>query len=540
MLQQSNPFFRFLALVTLLTFFPSSVAVWNFIPPIQQVAVAEEVADGDGNANPAPDAITPTTELAQLSEAELRATASQAVTLASTKRDKLPKFEDLPKRSDVGVKHLQLAQAEDENDPTEGGDAATSTAQLADAEAALTEGRSVDAFEQSITIAGDYPDYVDYPQVETADALAALNLSTNIVANASEAELNEIEAALPAIIQSAETPEAKRRAIEFLYHRANQFKMRGTNSTWENYARTYLGYVRQLSTEFPYSLSSHFSLNAYMDLAEELGDESLLVDLEAAINQLPASVVRMKVWNKFGELAENTGDRVSATHYYHRVTTEYELGAYNALLADPAISGGRVKAAQLATVARAYYYLGDKETARQIYESAAEYPVDMTRVSGKHHGPVVVQLMLAEMTARENPYDPYDGIVAYYNFVQSFPESPHVPQALTRLGALYMTASDYLEASKYFGRVVQEYPDSEFAEIAQHELNFLANNMIGTFEVADGWPVNPDEDESVKVAQLCGPTALANLLARKDIDASVDDLAAAAGTDETGSTMLVY
>jgi RHS repeat-associated protein len=558
-----RPLLRLITLLTVLSFFPSAAGAWNFAP--ETAVVVEQAPTG---TSPVPETAAVTSQPAAstapaaapsyvtvLSDAALRATGTGATRaklaeiqvaraplpsidalLAAHPADGSGSGKDVPltasKAADVAkVKANEEAIVLARNEAVEGVIDAL-PAQLSSAQAAYNTGEMPSAFEQAVRITEDVP-YYQIPDVKTAE-----DLCSDIVAGASESELDTIEAGIPELWTELEEPYAKERLADFYKNRAARYKEAGDEEQWSDYLTEYTQRVWTLVDEHPNSIFAHYSVEKYAKALTELGlEEEGDEGIEEFARSSTGSVAAAKAWVYLGEKAENAGDIRQAVRCFRRLVAAFETGVYDRLLADESVSGHRVKAARLTAVARAYYCIGKVAEAKELYARAAnDFGVDAGRTGGKNYGPVVARYSLAELQARECfDGDVYDGIVALYDFIQEYPGSFYAPDAAVSIGGLYMRARDYAQAAEYLAFAIKHYPDSEAAVQAEGDLDFLMRNMVGTVQV--GAVQDGVSGGTAETAMTCGPAALEGLLAHNGIDASVDDLAELAGTDEAGTSM---
>jgi len=133
-----------------------------------------------------------------------------------------------------------------------------------------------------------------------------------------------------------------------------------------------------------------------------------------------------------------------------------------------------------------------------------------------------------------DPDDDYAAILAFQDFVNAYPHSPWAASARYQIATIYFRAEDYDDACDWYQYVIQQHPDTAAARVSANELAYILRHLYYTVEEV---PDVLDEEQLAK-GQLCGPVALYKLLASRGISSTLDELAALAGTDDTGTTML--
>ncbi len=126
--------------------------------------------------------------------------------------------------------------------------------------------------------------------------------------------------------------------------------------------------------------------------------------------------------------------------------------------ADPAAADGTYQAA-IAQLNR-----GSLGTARRAFESfLVDYP--------DHRLAPSAHFFLGDIHEQENQLD--DAIEVFLRIPELYPTDDRVPQALYRTGAIYALQDNAEEAIRYLETVVNTYPDSGAADLAQELLQEL-------------------------------------------------------------------
>ena len=137
-------------------------------------------------------------------------------------------------------------------------------------------------------------------------------------------------------------------------------------------------------------------------------------------------------------------------------------------------------------------------------------------------------------------HEPAVRIAAYQEHIDQYPDSPYAAAALRRIGRVYLLTEDYSSAASVYRDVIQTYPDSIDATIAEENLYHLTTHHWSRMDSGALAALGELKQGNLKkqLAQMCGPSALQKLLEIKGVKSTVEELAKLAGTDETGTTML--
>ena len=104
---------------------------------------------------------------------------------------------------------------------------------------------------------------------------------------------------------------------------------------------------------------------------------------------------------------------------------------------------------------------GNLGTARRAFEDFIErFP--------NHQLSPEARYFLADIMVQEG--EPRRAIDAFLRIQELHPTAPRVAQALYRVGVLYIEEEEYALAETYLERVINTYPDSEAAELAEERL----------------------------------------------------------------------
>ncbi|GMV95134.1 MAG: hypothetical protein AMXMBFR82_49120 [Candidatus Hydrogenedentota bacterium] len=190
-----------------------------------------------------------------------------------------------------------------------------------------------------------------------------------------------------------------------------------------------------------------------------------------------------------------------------------------------------VKAFYAFVVGRALWRLHKYEEAYAMYNQGIAYGPDRgsTRQALEFYATQVYSIIMGD--------DEYAGILAFNDFLTAYPNADYKDRALLQMGGLYLRAGDWASALEFFRQVIAEFPEGQVAKVCQGEIDYIMNNLYGTVQVAKTRS-DASVTDAVRTAQLCGPYALRELLAARNIDASVEQLAQVAGSDEDGTSML--
>jgi RHS repeat-associated protein len=175
------------------------------------------------------------------------------------------------------------------------------------------------------------------------------------------------------------------------------------------------------------------------------------------------------------------------------------------------------------------------EQARDVLEASLEYSGANLEYGGLTR--TFVAFRLAQAKDRLKRFEPMVGLTAYNDFVNEYPNSPMAPRALLEMAAIYDRAWDLSNAMTFYRYVIQKYPDTEEARLAEEAITYILENQWGSVNLAKARAESEGPEQRLARAQWCGPAALQKLLARTGVVANEAELAKLAGTDETGTTM---
>jgi RHS repeat-associated protein len=548
MLQQSRPIFRFLALVTLLTFFPSSIAVWNFIPPVQMVAEAQEPSKSDETAGTEPDATDLPKQFAQLSEAELRSLKGGPLRVAksgpdgassSTEPLRLADASSLPvagtllasiphpkplDESDTQDEPIKLAQGR----PIEGPPGPPEAVQaLDDADALLAAGEYSDAAMAYVQIMDDYPAthesvYADRGIWAVMDKVESGEIGRAAVA--------DFEYALKSY--TAQTAEGGYLVVTYYAEMAKIMDKKGDESSRGEYANLAADWALQLVQSSPNHYLALGFTEYYYDVGELLGEEvlaSLMDRLEERAESMPACLGRFAAYFDLSlYAAQHTHSLGDVTIHRANMLSELDSGYLEAIFDDPDVYPW-VKGIIGTALGVAFRHMGEYDEAIARLESTLQYFSDPTKTKR------TVAFTLADTEAKKYAQNPALSVQVYQEFLQNYPDGKHADRALLRLGSIYMIEGDYVGATSFFREIVQRFPDGDYAAQAEAELDYIMRNLYSSVPVAQ--LAEPARESDPKLAQLCGPRALHELLERQGIASSVEELARLADTDSEGTTM---
>ena len=102
------------------------------------------------------------------------------------------------------------------------------------------------------------------------------------------------------------------------------------------------------------------------------------------------------------------------------------------------------------------------------------------------------KVLIQQAEKTKEPFDLSESVINYINqanwFIHSFPEDPKVPETTFRIGRLYYLHNQFDAALPYFRKVVQNYPNTKYAEYSANlllDIHNLRSDMDGLRQEAD-------------------------------------------------------
>jgi len=554
MLNQTSAVIRFVAFVTLVTFFPSSIAIWNIIPERWVVVEAAEplpteTAANSRDANSAPKALSLLAdeelkaatggpgELAKLSkessqEAERRmrvASAGLSLPTSEVLLASIPK--PGTKKQVAKPEPIKLAQLDSFGREVRGPlGPQEAVDDLSAADALKNSGAISDALIAYFEIMDEYPStnealWADQGMWDVMEGIVAGTVSRNSVA--------AFESWLP----TWEPVRAEGYYAVLTYYAERALDEKEANQ--ENLAASYAILAKSASWSMIANQPTHYlSMSAghyYWEMSRLLGLEveaTAMAELHELASTMESSPGRMGAWFALGVYYADpqTNARGDAIIAWANLVGQSTKPFVEEILDDEAIPYW-VKGKIGESVGQGLAYQGRFAEAKEWFDRG----ISLCEHVGPAHWFLAYES--ARMTEFMNQMNPSAGVEAFQDYIEAYPDSQYVDRALVEIGALYMLASDYQGAADIFSEVTQRNPESKAAVLAEHELAYIMEHLYDAMP-AIAKNAKPLTEEEIKVAQVCGPNALRALLESHGIDATVDELANLAGTDDTGTTML--
>ncbi|GMW03109.1 MAG: hypothetical protein AMXMBFR84_42450 [Candidatus Hydrogenedentota bacterium] len=303
-------------------------------------------------------------------------------------------------------------------------------------------------------------------------------------------------------------------------------------------ALQYVSQARDTALEFLREHAAHPLSHAVADsayaAASFMDTEALkatIAEIRTIANTSQSSYARLVAHSVLTEYAnKNAHDSGAAYIHQANLIEEVRAGAVNALFENRYVYSW-VKGQLAIDIALAYTDLG-------LYDEAIAWCERGLVVVGHPKGATArgLKLQMAITKQQVNRFNQDAGVEDLWAFVNEFPGKRETGLALTQLGALYSAASDDTNAAAIYARVIEEYPDTQYARVAEYELDYLTRHLLGSVEVADV-PQEQAGGSQLAASQLCGPQALHALLYLVGVNVSVEELALQASTDSSGTTM---
>lgn len=348
---------------------------------------------------------------------------------------------------------------------------------LTEAQNLLVAGLPVEAFVATVRLTDAYPDY-RIPEVDAASQLAE-----GIVETASPVTLASIEASLPNLWSSVQSAYAKERIARFYELRAAADE-EGTPA-WRDYVQKLADAHWQIIVEDPEDIVAYFKINTFLKSARALGGEDEAYErIKTHIDTLEPCAASFGGWLALAEKARERSAVGEVELYYQNMLNVAERGGLDSFLNDPD-APPTTKAARLYHIGYGYYSTHQLERALAQFQYVMDNFTDPPeRAQWVHNVPVLFSgLLSARITAQLNVNDPYEGILAYHDFVQRNPDTAVAAQAMLEMGGLYLLHGDYRQAADVYRQVIQSHPGTEGASGAEAELEYVLNNLYGSVEV---------------------------------------------------------
>ncbi|MCF6283609.1 MAG: cysteine peptidase family C39 domain-containing protein [Candidatus Hydrogenedentes bacterium] len=598
MLTRHRLFFRFVSLFVVATFLPTSVQAWHFFPQVPNVLMAAEdgpeplaadkldllAANTDGAGAPLPlsdakrkqlaDGATAPTQLAQAegivpglnlaitpdpqsakpnttnpTPESGNAPKPNYVAVPNTRKP-LPNVDafianlQLPEEERIAQSKVLLAQASEAAGLLTGGfdklyylaspDTTPAAGALIAANDLLKTGKHKDALLGVLDVMEGHTRTAPVIDAQTQfnEVFDAMMAKAD---TGDTAPIDELEAALPstnaALLQRYQSVESRYVLQEFFQYRVTQALEADDRANIAAYASKVMDLAdRTMKQDVYHTLQSDIA-HYYYDTAKLVGGDTYdqaIVHLGELADVAQPTVVS---WTARLLLARVHGrelrDPASAILQYGSMLGEMEgAGILNALADESAYKW--LQAAIEAEIAEAYFNLGDFEPAKVHYEKTLTYPTG-------NEPKAEAQFNLAHIAEVQHPNTPYIAIQMYQDYINKYPTDIWTSDALLRMAGLYHIYGDYEQAVALYTEVVQNHPEKSADVTAQAAIDYIFANQWDSYEVATGIPVQ-DVDSS-QLAKLCGPQALQKMLELQGIVSTVDGLAVAANTDDSGTTM---
>jgi len=523
-----RPFFRLVAIMTILTFFPSAVGVWNALPLSAEAGAAEvevpqapSVQEVYAGASAGPKSVDVEHGPVPLG----RPVASNSGTGEGYRRMQLARA-DLPVADDL-IAALQAAQGASLDypvpDPAGPPEAA---AALQAAEAARLSGDYPGALSAYVGIINSYPGTSEALKADTG--LATIGRAV-VEPSVSAGERDAVDASLPA--WEAMGPYGKYAIQDYFGITAEAALKNGNMELAVGRYQKTRGKTLQLIREHPEAPFQIAVVGVFYEMEAQASDYGL-TDLSEVVNELhrltrleTPCIARMSAHASLTHYEWYRHHNRGAADLHHaNVLAEARQSYVQDILDDP-YTAYWIKGHITYVIGVAYASLERYQEALRWYEEKAEWTRrggDAARIA--YHKAIIFQHLY--------PEDSAEVAGRYQDFLLEHPSSELVPKALLRLAGVFLTAGDYRGAVAFYREVIQSYPGTPQAVAAGNDLDFVLSYLYDSQEVYRLEPV-----DGPPLAKLCGPEALHELLALRGVEASVEELAEEAGTDDTGTSM---
>lgn len=344
-----------------------------------------------------------------------------------------------------------------------------------------------------------------------------------------------VEAGLPqgngALLNRFHSVESRYALIEFFQHRMLQGQKAENAESARAYADQTMDLAdRTMQQDAAHPLQSDI-MHYYYDTAVYMGGETYdhcVAYLQNVVRQGEPSIARWTGRLLLAEVYTLTEDNpAERTLLFGGMIDELESAGVQAALEDSGVYVW-LQAAIESEVGQAWYALADFDRAAEHFNRTLQYPKGSEAKAASMY-------LLADIAARQNPYDPEIAIAKYQEFLTRFPKDANADAGLLNMASLYHAYGDYPQALQLYGEVLERYGDTRSAPAARQAIEYILANQQDTVEVASTGA--PQSEGKGELAMHCGPQALQKLLELKGISSTVEELATLAGTDDTGTTM---
>ncbi len=482
-----KPFFRLVAVITILTFSPSAIGVWNALP-LSGEAESEETG-----------------------------------------------------QKHEGQAHLPPASAPSYGAHAQTADMPGAVELLSDEEMGDTKGSQTDA--ASLLFQGDaYRDQGDYVNAALTYLKAADSLSSGsggLIASDRLGELARIfregkisqeavaafEASLPPI-DRFESLRAKYHVVEFRRMKADALNAAGDSQGADSLYGACMEEARALMDVEPNNGLQIDIAWWYYEAARRLGGDALAkagAEFQRIAGQSENSLVKWVARYTLSSYfrRHNPPNRLYLLH-------EMDSDIMAAVLTDKNVEDW-VKAELETLFGNVYLSAGRFDDAITQYERVfTMYPACHSALEEAGY---------MRTLAIENIFyqdDPDLCIDTYLDYAEKHPKSDLAPHALSRAAGIYLVNKNYAPASSLYRDIIKRFPGTSMAAVAENELDFMMAYLVDTWEIAGTAESGNDQQTS----NLCGPIALQKLLSLRGIDSTVPELAELAEANDDGTTML--
>jgi len=523
MLNQNSAIFRFIAFITLMTFFPSAIAVWNLVPERWVIAEAtsrNETISSDKNIE---NSALPTKQA--LRERKIHSLpAARAILNAISEIDKESKIAPNAQVSSVaGVDQtLAVSQTTQLRGPLGPPEAAD---RQAEAEILENSGMYSEAFIEYLQIIDDFP--------ITNEAQSADQGIWNILEGLERGDIQLIQLASgEEFLETWEprTVEGAYTALTYASERALAERRAENHERMGHYALTAMRVVNNILNMDSGHYLIQSILDYYYEIAELLGEEWLL-EFETRLQEFAKT--HYGTLGAFGahyELALHyqgkKRDMGRATNHFWAAADELSRGTLAPVIMDESIPYW-VKGELGLAAGTSCLMIGEPNIALEVL--TAIDPLCWREATVRWR----LTFQIAEIKS-QLATNPNEAAASWLDYIADHPDSHLISSALLRLAKVYIYAGDYDGAGDIYSEIIATYPDTAERRVAESGLEYLMEHLFGTVEVFDA----PVSDTS-QIAQDCGPQALQQLIALRGKDVvSLEALSELSGAGTFGTSIL--
>jgi RHS repeat-associated protein len=127
-----------------------------------------------------------------------------------------------------------------------------------------------------------------------------------------------------------------------------------------------------------------------------------------------------------------------------------------------------------------------------------------------------------------------EALATYQDYINDTPDGYYASKAMWQMATIYYTLEDYRNALIYFENVISTYPESGQVTASMYSIDYIQRHKLSSGRYAKA----PRSKEGEPLIQLCGPLSLQAMLLDEGISSTLEDLTFVADTQPEGTSML--